>query len=258
LVNEWLIHINEVNNESEVSMQFSLLQARNPNDIAKSEELHSFALRLGVDKNCIKTIDIFSKELSLDLLEDTSALLVGGAGEYSVLDDNPEVKRFINFLGEVCNTKIPVFASCFGFQAIVLALGGTIIKDVDNAEVGTYLLSKTTEATNDIVFSNLPKRFYAQLGHQDRAEVLPDCVTHLARSERAEYQAFKVTGKEIYATQFHPELTFKDNMKRFKRYMSIYGELFGEKMAKERMESHRPSEEANRLLNQFKMSIITK
>ena len=96
------------------------------------------------------------------------------------------------------------------------------------------------------------------MGHQDRANRLPDCVTHLARSERTEFQAFRVNGKSIYATQFHPELTFEDNRKRFARYMKIYGQLFGEKMAKERMDSHRPSIEANRLLSLFQDDIVEK
>jgi GMP synthase (glutamine-hydrolysing) len=239
-------------------MKFTLLQARKPDDIAKKEEQYSFAKQLGVSVDNIDSIDIFSNSFNLGLLETSEVLLVGGAGEYSVLDNDNAIKGFIDFLGKVCNTNIPVFASCFGFQAMVLALGGEIIKDKSNAEVGTYLLSKTKEAEQDDLFSFLPNKFYAQLGHQDRASKLPGSVIHLAASEKTQYQAFKVKNKNIYATQFHPELTFEDNKKRFKRYMDIYGQLFGEERAQERMDSHRPSIEANKLLNKFYKMIDSK
>ena len=237
-------------------MRYILLQARKPTDQAKHEEHHSFAKRLNVDIEQIVPLDIFSTTLDSTLLDSCDALLVGGAGEYSVLDNDPHIKQFITFLGQVCDSTTPMFASCFGFQALVLALGGSIIKDEANAEVGTYLLETTGQGEIDPLFAALPKQFFAQLGHQDRAEKLPSCVTHLARSERTEYQAFRVSGKSIYATQFHPELTFEDNRKRFARYMTIYGQLFGEEKAKERMDSHRPSVEANQLLSLFQNHII--
>ena len=233
-------------------MRFILLQARNPNDLAKIEEQQSFAQRLNVDIGCIHSVDILQDELHLDLLLGSNALLVGGAGEYSVLDNDQRIKRFISFLGEVSNHQTPTFASCFGFQALVLALGGQIVKDVARAEVGTYLLKTTVHAQEDVLFSAFPNEFWAQLGHQDQASVLPESVIHLASSERTHYQAFKVKDSPIYATQFHPELTESDNRKRFARYMPIYGALFGEEEAQRRMDSHRPSIESNQLLLNFK------
>ena len=231
--------------------RYLLLQARNPNDIVRPEEHQAFATQLYTNVSNVHTCDVLQDELLVSRAEEYDAVLVGGAGEYSVLDDDERIKGFISHLGELTNTNIPVFASCFGFQALVLALGGTVIKDVPNAEVGTYSLNTTEEASKDPVFSVLPSTFLAQMGHQDRAETLPDSIVNFAYSQRAPFQAFRVKGTDVYATQFHPELTFEDNRKRFARYMKIYGALFGEEEAQKRMDSHRPSPESNLLLSRF-------
>ena len=231
--------------------RFLLYQVRNHSDIVRPEEQQAFADQLQTTIDFVDTIDVLYEELTVARAQEYDGILVGGAGEYSVLDDDERIKRFINHLGELCNTDIPVFASCFGFQALVLALGGTVIKDVPHAEVGTYELHTTDAAEHDDVFSILPSSFLAQMGHQDRAESLPDGVTNFAYSANAPYQGFHVRGTNVYATQFHPELSFEENRKRFARYMKIYGALFGEEEAQRRMDSHRPSPESNLLLKRF-------
>ena len=231
--------------------RYLLLQARNINDVVRPEEHLAFATQLNTDISHVHTCDVLQDELLVSRAMEYDAVLVGGAGEYSVLDNDDRIKRFITHLGELTTANIPVFASCFGFQALVLALGGTVVKDVPNAEVGTYSLCTTNSACNDPVFSILPSKFLAQMGHQDRAESLPDSIINFAYSQRAPYQAFRVKDTNVYATQFHPELTFEDNRKRFARYMKIYGALFGEEEAQKRMDSHRPSPESNLLLSRF-------
>ena len=231
--------------------KFILLQARNSDDIVQPEEHRAFAKQMNVSTEDITPISILTQHLSMELLENVDGVLVGGAGEYSVLDNTPPINQFIEYLGELSAHKIPTFASCFGFQALVLALGGDIIKDVPNAEVGTYTLYTSDNAASNPVFSILPKTFLAQLGHQDRATRLPECVTHMAYSDRAPFQAFQVKNAPVFATQFHPELTYQDNRRRFERYMKIYGELFGQEEAQKRLDSHRPSPHANKLLKQF-------
>ena len=228
-----------------------LIQARNPADIARSEEVECFARQIGCSLNEIQTVNIATEIIELSCFGAADAVLIGGAGEFSVLDDDPRVHRFIDAIGELCTMDRPVFASCFGFQAMVLALGGQVIKDVPNAEVGTYELQKTKAASADVIFGDFPETFRAQLGHQDRASVLPDSVINLAHSTRAPFQAIKIPNKAIYATQFHPELRAEDNALRFSRYMPIYGKLFGEAEAQARMDSHQPSPEANKILGRF-------
>ncbi len=234
-----------------MTVQYVLIQARNGNDVAKPEEHASFASRLGVPVENITQFDIFSNEMTVDALEEYDGILVGGSGEYSVLDDHPTIKRFNNFIGEASTLNKPMFASCFGFQALALALGGEIIKDPDNAEVGSFVLHSTKHVEQDDVFGVLPETFIAQLGHQDQAKVLPSVALNMAWSERTQHQAFRIKDQPVFATQFHPELTDVDNRLRFQRYMHIYGKLFGKAKAQEILDSHIPSPESNQLLEWF-------
>jgi len=233
------------------SIRFSLLQARNADDPARTDEWKAFADRLGVPARQLHQVDILNGTLDSRLLEDTDVLLVGGSGEYSVLDDHPAIHRFIEFLCEVADTDQPMFASCFGFQALALGLGGEVIEDDDRAEVGTYVLELSEAGRRDRLFSELPTPFDAQLGHKDRVSRLPDGVQSLAHSELCPIQAFCVPGKAVYATQFHAELSWRENKERFRGYMATYGALFGEQEALHKLYSHRPTPEANGLLPRF-------
>ncbi len=234
-----------------MTVQYVLIQARNENDVAKPEEHASFASRLGVPVENVTQFDIFSNEMTVGALSEYDGILVGGSGEYSVLDDHPIIKQFNNFIGEASNLNKPMFASCFGFQALALALGGEIIKDPENAEVGSFVLHSTKNVHADEVFGILPNQFIAQLGHQDQAKTLPESALNMAWSEKTQNQAFRLKDQPVFATQFHPELTDIDNRLRFQRYMHIYGKLFGEAKAQEILDSHIPSPESNALLERF-------
>jgi GMP synthase (glutamine-hydrolysing) len=232
-------------------LRFLLLQARNPNDRVRDEERDAFALRLRVAPEQIRQVDILRDELDSSLAEQADAILVGGAGEYGVVDPTPAVQGMIDFLVDAVEADRAIFASCFGFQALVAGLGGEVIEDEDHAEVGTYRLSATPEAQRDPVFGALPTEFNAQLGHKDRALTMPDDVTVLAASELCPFQAMHIPNSRVYATQFHPELTWLDNRQRFERYMEQYGRLFGRAEAQRRLDSHKPGPEANTLLGRF-------
>ena len=232
-------------------LRFLLLQARNPNDRVRDEERDAFADRLGVGANQIRQVDILNDRLDLSLANEADAILVGGAGEYGVVGPTPAIQGMIDFLVGAVESDRAIFASCFGFQALVVGLGGEVIEDEDHAEVGTYRLRTTAEANNDPVFGQLPDVFNAQLGHKDRALTMPKGVTVLAGSALCPFQAMHVPNTRVYATQFHPELTWLDNRRRFERYMEQYGRLFGHDEAQRRLDSHEPGPEANTLLGRF-------
>lgn len=233
-------------------MKFKLLQARLPEDLVRTEERYAFAQQMGVEADQILPFDMLSAPITFKTVTDgVDAILVGGSGAFSVLDDEPWIANFIDTLGELAQAGFPTFASCFGFQGMVLALGGEIVHDEENAEVGSFTLSATRAASKDPVFQALPSEFIAQEGHKDRATKLPQSVIHLASSERCPFQAMRVPDKPVYATQFHPELTSEDNKLRFSRYFDMYSKAFGRSQAESMMEAFRPSPEANALLRRF-------
>jgi GMP synthase (glutamine-hydrolysing) len=240
-----------------MTLKLLLLQARRPDDPAKQEERASFAARLGVPIEVIVSHDLLQGPPAIHQVQQYRAVLIGGAGEFDVSKRNlPYFDATLQRLREMVDLGGPMFASCFGFQMLVQALGGNIISDPEKVEVGAFMLYLTPEAVDDELFGVLPPSFMAQLGHKERAEFLPPGVVNLASSELVAYEAFRVPGKPIWATQFHPELTVEDNLLRFQRYLDIYARHFSKEQIDEMLAQFKPSPETEKLLPRF-LELIT-
>ncbi len=240
-------------------MKILLLHARDPDDPILDHEFECFVARSGEPEASFAQINLTTTSpLGPELLEGASCVMVGGSGAYSLVKGGADwFEPMLELMREIVARKIPMFASCFGFQALVVALGGELRAERDRAELGTYALTLTDEGRADPLFSELPATFDVQLGHNDSVMSLPDGLVHLASTERCLYQAVRVPGAPIYATQFHPELTDQDNIKRYLRYLEHYI-LPGESVAQaeERAYSmHRPSVAANSMIERF-LSLI--
>ena len=229
-----------------------LLQARAADDPAKAEEVHSFARHCGVEPSQIVPWDLLEGPPTMTEIRLHDALMVGGAGEYYVSKGNlPQFPRLLDRLREIVDAGFPTFASCFGFQCLVVALGGEIVHDPDNTEVGTYDVTLTEEGRSDELFGELPRSFPAQLGRKDRAAGHWDGVAHLASSERCPIQALRIPGRPVWASQFHPELDRETNRGRFERYLDGYAAVMSREEQVQALESFRDSPEANALLRRF-------
>jgi len=237
-------------------MIFKLLQARTENDPVREREKNSFAVGLGVDPDCIETVDMLTGSETFESITDgADAVLVGGSGDFSVTYDLPWLPNFINALRGIAQNGFPTFASCFGFQVMVIALGGKVQTDKDNLEVGSLIVEKLPEANGDPLFNELPDSFLCQQGHIDRAFELPDDVELLAKSIHCPFQAIKVKDLPVYATQFHPELTGDENKRRFLQYFNHYIETVGKEKTEDILSSFAESKESSYLLKRFKQLV---
>lgn len=188
-----------------------------------AQERRCFARHTGLPIERIVCWDLLTGPPALGHAREYDVLMIGGSGDFMVSQrDLPQFSAVLELLRGVVETGHPTFASCFGFQCLVEALGGQIVYDPERTEVGTYEVSLTPEARRDPLFGELPPRFPAQMGRKDRSERLPEGVIHLASSERSPHQAFRVDGLPIWATQFHPELSAQANRERFVRYREGY------------------------------------
>lgn len=229
-----------------------LLQARHTRDQARQEEVVSFAEQSGLETENFVPFDLLTGVPSLADVRRHDALMVGGSGDYYVSKGNlPDFPAVLDLLEEVVTTGHPTYASCFGFQLIVHALGGRIIYDPEEMEVGTFELRLTADGREDELFSVLPPVFMAQLGHKDRATLLPDGALNLASSKRSPYQALRVPGKPIWASQFHPELTGVENKRRFHRYLDGYSATMSTQELKATLDRFADSPETDTLLRHF-------
>jgi len=233
-------------------MRYRLLQARHLDDVSRHDEVTSFATRLGVPESDIVTWDLITQKADASAVTDgVDAILVGGSGEYGVYYPHQWIYDFIDLLGELSNTDLPMFASCFGFQGLVVAHGGRVAEDKSASEVGTFEVERLPSSQGDPMFDHLPSVFTAQLGHKDRAMDVPSNLDILARSARCPVQAVKVHGKNIWATQFHPELSFAENLKRFKTYEEHYMEAYGQSGYSRMLDGFSPSKQASTILGVF-------
>lgn len=198
--------------------QFLLLQVRNADDPMLTQEVGCFARALAVEHSRIGVHDLLTGPPSLQQLASVDAVLLGGSGDYSVAEGGSWLEPALAGMRELVDTGTPTFASCWGFQAMAKALGGEVITDVAHAELGSIEVQLTEAGRSDPLFGPMGDRFLAPMGHQDCVSVLPEGTTLLASSERVRNQAFKVNGKPIYCTQFHPELNRDEFLQRLIAY----------------------------------------
>lgn len=238
----------------ESRLRILLIQARSADDPMIDHELEAFASRCELDRDRFVTFNIAVDDADSFDLGDVDAVMVGGSGDFSLVSGGFDWhQQYLDLLRRILEVRLPMFASCFGFQGIVQALGGRLRGDEDRAEIGTFEIELTDGGRADPLFGDLPPTFDAQLGHNDSAVELSEELIHLARSECCEYQAIRVRNRPVVATQFHPELTRSDNLDRFRNYLKNYkkpGQNLEEAMAYAE-EIHRPSPHSCGLLHSF-------
>jgi GMP synthase (glutamine-hydrolysing) len=229
-----------------------LLQARDADDPMADHEHRCFAERTGLPADRVVVHDLCAGPPTLARVRSHAALMIGGAGDYYVSKGNlPNHGAFFDLIHEVIAVGHPTFGSCFGYQCLVSALGGDIVFDPDNTEVGTYPLRLTDEGRADELFGELPERFNAQLGRKDRAVRHPEGVPNLATSAASPFQALRIPGKPIWATQFHPELDRITNADRYRHYLNGYASHMSEEEKAASLERFEESSEASGLLRRF-------
>ena len=230
--------------------RFLLLQIRDEDDPMRNHEVGCFARSLGCESSQIEVHDLIGNQPDPQWVLTFDAVLVGGSGDYSVAEGGtwlPDALLTFQYLFE---NSVPTFASCWGFQAFARAMGGRVVTDLDRAELGTISMHLTDAGKTDPIFGPLGSPFVGQLGHQDIVDELPESARLLASSERVANEAFTFPGKPIYATQFHPELTRDDLLKRMIAYPDYLEKITGLTIEQFRKQCQQ-SPETSRLLKRF-------
>ncbi len=206
-----------------MSRPFLLIQARDHDDPMREHEVVCFRATMGLGADELRVVNAVDGVPTRRDLDECCAVLIGGSGDYSSLDEEPWIDDLIHFVRSVLVLEgKPVFASCFGFQILVRAIGGRMIRDHARTEMGTVELWSTAATASDPLFSNLGQRFDAQVGHKDRAAALPTGVATYAASDMCPVHAIRIGPLPIWATQFHPELQKDDLATRYLHYKDKY------------------------------------
>ena len=210
------------------SLDVLLVQARRARQMVEQEQ-QCFAERCRLPRDRFRVLNVVrGDEPSLVHLEGADAVLIGGAGAYSAVEDYEWTAPLLDLVRHIVDRKIPLFGSCWGHQVIVRALGGRVEYDPKHAELGCRWVERTAAGRTDQLFHRFPQRFRANMGHHDRVVELPSEAVELARNDLP-YQAFKLEGRPVYGTQFHSELDAERERERILVYREHYRDALPDK-----------------------------
>lgn len=232
-----------------------LIQARSTSDIEAQEQL-CFLERCRIRRHQLSTRSVLRDLLDADALEEFDAIMIGGAGEYSAVDDYAWMPGLLDLIRICFDRRIPTFGSCWGHQLIARALGGRVIHDSRLAELGCHHVTLTESGRSDPVFGSFPDRFLANMGHHDRVVELPPGAVELAFSDTQRYQAFRIADRPMYGTQFHSELDADRERERLFRYREHYPEIAADASFQEVLANLAETSEVDHLLHDFLMTFV--
>jgi GMP synthase (glutamine-hydrolysing) len=189
---------------------FLVLQLR-PEDEAADDEFNAFLARGGLTEDQTTRIRLDQTRLPALSLEDYAGVIVGGGP--GCVSDPPEKKAPDRGADR---GRYPVaHARDRGPRRAVHGLllwpwhprpshGRARGKGRYGEPIGGVDCTVTEAGAKDPLLKGLPTDFRALVGHKEAVETLPEGVTTLASSAPCPVQMVR-TGRNVYATQFHPE-----------------------------------------------------
>lgn len=173
--------------EFEAILRYGQLQA---------EEVH----RMRVERTGLPEID----------LNDYAAIIVGGSPfDISAPHEDKSAiqlrieRDFMALLERVVAADFPFLGACSGNGLLGSYCGASISKRFSEP-VGGVDVTVTPSGRSDPLLAGLPDSFRALVGHKEACDETPPGATLLVESESCPVQMFRV-GRNVYATQFHPE-----------------------------------------------------
>lgn len=113
----------------------------------------------------------------------------------------PDSPRFDK---EILELGIPVLGICYGAQLIAYLAGGEVRAAENGSEYGKTVVYSDP---SNILFAGVPATNDCFMSHTDYIAVLPEGFTAIAHTDKCPCAAMCDETRNIYAVQFHPEVT---------------------------------------------------
>jgi GMP synthase (glutamine-hydrolysing) len=200
-----------------------LLLATRAEDLAADEEYSAFLRVTGLAEGQLRRIRLEAAPLPDLDLDDYSGVLIGGGPFNS--SDPPEGKSPVQqrveqdlrgLLDRIVSRDFPFFGACYGVGTLGVHQGGVIDRTYSEP-VSCVSIELTGEGRADPVLRGVPPRFDAFVGHKEACRTLPRNAVLLATSSACPVQMFRIK-RNLYATQFHPELDVPGIVTRVRVY----------------------------------------
>lgn len=156
-------------------------------------------------------------------LDDYSGVFVGGspfnASDPQTTKTDVQLRveaEMSGLLDRIVVEDFPFLGACYGVGTLGVH-GGGIVDRTYGEPVGAVQVRLTEAGERDPLFEGIPSSFRAWVGHKEAVRRLPADATLLATGDACPVQAFRVK-QNLYATQFHPELTADDIVERVRAY----------------------------------------
>jgi len=231
-------------------LKILLMQIRDDQRVI-AEEHDSFARHSGLQPNQITRLNVLeTPDFPVSVIDGFDALYIGGSSDVNVLNREqlPFIDNAVALIHHCLEIDLPVFASCFGHQLVVTALGGEVISDTEKYEMGTIPIRLTAKAQSDLLYHDVPDGFLAVSVHQERAVEAPPGCDLLAYTDLC-IHSLKVIGKPVWTAQFHPEVDRAGMVARVTRYAKKY--TSGADQLRAVAANAQETPESNRLLQRF-------
>lgn len=188
-----------------------LLLASRAEDAAAEDEYAAYLKYGGLDASELRRIRLEAAPLPELDLSRFSGIIVGGSpftssdppGQKSATQHRVE-SELATLLDRVVDLDYPFLGACYG----VGTLGshqGAVIDRTYGEPLGCVEIELTDAGRADPLLAGLPPVFPAFTGHKEACTALPPHAVLLARSAACPVQMFRIQ-RNLYATQFHPEL----------------------------------------------------
>ena len=187
-----------------------ILQLR-PEDETSDSEFAAMLKYGEVGDNDVRRMRIEKTGIPAGLdLDDYSAVIVGGSPfDISTPQDRKSAMQvkveqdFMCLFDAIVARDFPFLGACSGSGLLGRYLGASVSTRYAEA-VGCVTLGLTREGKNDPLLSGFPDRISVLLGHKEACDATPDGAVLLMTGAACPVQMFRV-GRNVYATQFHPE-----------------------------------------------------
>ena len=235
--------------ENRICMKKTLILQLRPETDASDDEYASILAKCAISPEQTRRIRVDQEDIPSNLdVTDFSAVIVGGGP--GCVSDTPEAKsdtearierQIFGLMPQIIENDHPYMGCCYGLGILAQHLGGEVSKTRFSEPVGTTACAVTPEAENDPLLAGIATEFDAFVGHKEAVQSLPRGTVHLIRSEACPVQMIRY-GRNVYATQFHPEADAHD----FERRIRVY-----------RNHGYFPPEDADRLIEACHAADVT-